>query len=239
MQNKSTNFQNQVLESLESAVNYKLWLISLVRDRLGNLPFELGSGLGSYASSILNENYENIDNFTVSEVDSHALETLRTNFSTHEKVTIVDLRKPELLREKFYTSFVSWNVLEHIDHDLDTLALANKICIPGAYITVFVPANQHLYSKFDKTVDHKRRYSKKSLRKLALDANLINVELQSFNVLGYFYWLVFMKIFRGSPKDVKILAILDKYLIPFVQRMDTFWHMPFGQSLVLTANVAN
>jgi hypothetical protein len=146
---------------------------------------------------------------------------------------------PEKLKDQFHTSFFCWNVLEHIENDLEALKLASKICVPGAYVTIFVPANQHLYSHFDKIVDHKRRYSKKSLRKLASDANLVNIEIRSFNFLGYFNWLVFMKILRFVPKDGKLLSTLDKYLIPFSRRLETFWHVPFGQSLVLSANVAD
>ena len=58
-----------------------------------------------------------------------------------------------------YTS----NVLEHIQHDVSVLTdIKNKMSVNGK-LAIYVPALPILFSDFDTSIGHFRRYSKKEL----------------------------------------------------------------------------
>ena len=42
-------FQTEILEVVQSAVNYRKWLARLTYPYLGDNPLEFGSGMGDYA----------------------------------------------------------------------------------------------------------------------------------------------------------------------------------------------
>ncbi len=47
------NYQTEILDVTQSAVNYRNWLAHLTFPYLGKNPIEIGSGLGDYASEWL------------------------------------------------------------------------------------------------------------------------------------------------------------------------------------------
>jgi SAM-dependent methyltransferase len=58
------------------------------------------------------------------------------------------------------------DVLEHIDDDHLQIRTAAQLVRPGGYIVVLSPAHQWLFSEFDKSIGHRRRYNKQSLGKM-------------------------------------------------------------------------
>jgi SAM-dependent methyltransferase len=52
------------------------------------------------------------------------------------------------------------NVLEHVEHDTETLRLIRAKLRPGGRVFIYVPAFQVLYSAMDKAIGHWRRYSR-------------------------------------------------------------------------------
>lgn len=70
------------------------------------------------------------------------------------------------LEERFDLVFLS-EVLEHMKDDKNALRhLHEKVVRPGGYIIITVPAHKCLYSRFDKSVGHFRRYGKRQLGSL-------------------------------------------------------------------------
>ena len=141
--------------------------------------------------------------------------------------------------ESDHTSFISWNVLEHIEDDIAALQIASKVCMPGANVMILVPANQFLFSNFDREIGHFRRYTKKELARKAHVAGFTHIKVKSFNFIGYFYWLLMMKILKKSPRDTATLRNLDRIVIPVLRRLESLLPMPIGQSLVLYAQTSS
>ncbi len=57
------------------------------------------------------------------------------------------------------------DVIEHLEYPENLLRSAMRHLVPGGVLIVNVPALSLLYSRFDKTVGHYRRYTVKSLQK--------------------------------------------------------------------------
>ena len=64
---------------------------------------------------------------------------------------------------KYFDSILYINVLEHIEDDRAELLSAYRALPVGGFLLLFVPALPQLYSKFDRSVGHFRRYYKKEL----------------------------------------------------------------------------
>jgi SAM-dependent methyltransferase len=75
------------------------------------------------------------------------------------------------------------DVIEHTPDDRLTLRELRRVCKPGGWLLVTVPAYQALWSLHDEANHHYRRYSRASLRSAALAAGWQLERMTSFNTL--------------------------------------------------------
>lgn len=97
-------------------------------------------------------------------------------------------------------------MLEHIDDDKGLLAhLGQKIIKKGGLLMITVPAHGLLYSAFDKSVGHVRRYNKKALASLLETSGFKPVVFWSYgSVLFHLIANLSMgNTGRGPKKDLK------------------------------------
>jgi SAM-dependent methyltransferase len=73
------------------------------------------------------------------------------------------------------------DVIEHTPDDRATLAELLRVCRPGGYLLVTVPAYPRLWSVHDEANHHYRRYSRVALRTAALQAGWELERMTSFN----------------------------------------------------------
>jgi SAM-dependent methyltransferase len=73
------------------------------------------------------------------------------------------------------------DVIEHTPDDRATLAELRRVCRPGGYLLVTVPAYPRLWSVHDEANHHYRRYSRAALRTAALQAGWSLERMSSFN----------------------------------------------------------
>lgn len=76
-----------------------------------------------------------------------------------------------------------FDVLEHIDEDVATLAALRKHLAPGGRMLITVPAYPWLWSAHDVFLHHKRRYTAQRLRKVFNDSGLHLDRISYFNTL--------------------------------------------------------
>jgi len=72
------------------------------------------------------------------------------------------------------------DVLEHLDDDARALVAVRELLAPGGTLMVTVPACQWLWSSHDMSLHHRRRYSRRELRKV--------LEGAGFTVERMTYW---------------------------------------------------
>ncbi len=75
------------------------------------------------------------------------------------------------------------DVIEHTPDDRATLRELRRVCRPGGFLLVTVPAYQLLWSLHDEANHHYRRYSRRMLREAAADAGWAVDRTSSFNSL--------------------------------------------------------
>jgi SAM-dependent methyltransferase len=75
------------------------------------------------------------------------------------------------------------DVVEHTPDDRVALRELRRVCAPGGWLLVTVPAYQALWSMHDDANHHFRRYGRRTLRAAALDAGWRLRRMTSFNSL--------------------------------------------------------
>jgi len=225
--------QSQTLESVASAVRYHEWLTSLARPHLGEHPLELGSGLGDYARTWLDDGVEEL---TVTEVDPSRLALLRQRFAGDSRVHVrtIDVFRPHPAE---HSAFVAFNVLEHIPDHVGALRAAHQLVRPGGAVIMFVPAFMFAMSPFDAAVGHVRRYTKGQLRDAMVAAGLEVEEVRYVNMPGLLAWFVGMRLLKMTPGDGPLLSLWDRLVIPLARRLETRFGAMFGQSVFAVARV--
>lgn len=78
---------------------------------------------------------------------------------------------------------VSLDVIEHLDDDLAALRELRRTVAPGGALLVTVPAYQWLWSGHDEINHHHRRYTRRSLQRVASQAGWNQVHTTYFNSL--------------------------------------------------------
>jgi SAM-dependent methyltransferase len=101
--------------------------------------------------------------------------------------TVMSAALPELagVPDRHYDLIGGFDVIEHIDDDCAALAsIASKLKTGGKFV-IAVPAHQWMWSAHDVVNHHKRRYSKRALRRL-IESSPLKLEK-----IGYFNSLLF------------------------------------------------
>ncbi len=75
------------------------------------------------------------------------------------------------------------DVIEHTPDDRVTLAELRRVAVPGGWLLVTVPAYQALWSAHDEANHHYRRYSRRTLRAVAMQSGWEVARMTSFNSL--------------------------------------------------------
>jgi SAM-dependent methyltransferase len=225
------SLQDNVLEDLADAVNYRRWLVDLAVPYLGDDPLEVGSGLGHYASDW---RAAGAVRFAVSEIDPGRLAALRERFAGDPGVVVRELSMP-VAEQSSYSCVLAYNVLEHIDDDRAALVAFRGLLRPGGRAVLLVPAFPSAMSRFDRAIGHRRRYRAGSLR-AALQSAGFDVEvLHHVNAVGLVGWYVVMRLLRGRPKAGPLLRAYDGGVVPWLRRLESRRQPPFGQSLFAVA----
>jgi putative flippase GtrA/ubiquinone/menaquinone biosynthesis C-methylase UbiE len=218
------------LETIEEARTYNLWIASKIEDYLGEKNLELGAGTGTIAN-LISENFP-VELFELSEANQYILKE-RFDLNTNIKSIHGDYLNNEQWNQ--YDCVYSSNVLEHIEDDVKFVEHGLRLLRKGGFFVAIVPAMQILYSDFDRSIGHQRRYGSFDKVRwdqfISKDINYKYLEFSYFNPIGFFGWFVKMKLLKKKNIEKRDAMIMNS-LIPFIAWMD-YLPLPFGQSVLI------
>ncbi|MBX3278751.1 MAG: class I SAM-dependent methyltransferase [Acidobacteria bacterium] len=87
------------------------------------------------------------------------------------------------LRSASFDVVLALDVLEHLDEDVQGLKEAARIVKPGGLLLVTVPALPSLWGGQDIVSEHRRRYTRRTLKSLFARAQIENPRITYFNTL--------------------------------------------------------
>jgi SAM-dependent methyltransferase len=137
--------------------------------------WEIGAGNGTSAIPLRELGLEVL---AVEPLKSGATVLQANNFNVFY-ATLEDLRLPEGSIE----AIGAFDVLEHLEDPKILLNEIFRVLKPGGIFICSVPANQWLFSDFDVSIGHFRRYSRRSLSKIIVDSKLTVLKIE--NLFGF------------------------------------------------------
>ncbi|MDE1906547.1 MAG: class I SAM-dependent methyltransferase [Rhodospirillales bacterium] len=136
-----------------------------------------------------------------------------------------------------------FDVLEHVDKDLEFLKSAHGVAKQGSRILISVPACPSMWSRHDEFLHHKRRYSKKTLSAVVEAAGFTIDRITHFNAI--LFPLAYVARCYDRVRDAKIATGADVPAAPVNAAMKAVFQMerpllkrynlPFGLSLLCVA----
>lgn len=201
-----------------------------------DLMWEVGSGHGNVA--ILLKNYST-SVIAIEPLEQGTLVTANSGIRSY----VATLDKLQFPKNSIKCIGI-FDVLEHLENPNEVLDEIYRVLEPGGLLVTSVPAHQWLFSDFDKSIGHFRRYSRKKIVSTLEDSGFFNNITQfifSFLVLPAFVLRTVPSKFgrkhtsaetkettRNQQKVLKLLQpILELLLI-----LENFLRIPFGLSLI-------
>jgi hypothetical protein len=218
------------LELFENAPNWKSYLFTEIEKYVGrrNFSIEVGCGIGANSSYIARFSNKYIG------IEPDALLCKKAILRYPEFDFINGFFSEAKIKSDVMPDLVLLiDVLEHIEDDHLEITKIWESLELGATLVILVPAHQFLFSKFDASVGHYRRYSKKSLTKVMSSHNaaLKIIELDS---IGFILSLA-SKIL--NPNGVMTLKKVKLWnlLVPISKKIDSLLRFKIGKSILLIA----
>jgi SAM-dependent methyltransferase len=129
------------------------------------------------------------------------------------------------------------DVLEHIEDDERILRLLHRTLGHGGMLLVYVPARPELYSAFDTSIGHFRRYRLGELRRKAVGAGFVVATLRYDDFLGYFA-SVYNKFTTDGSLDPRAVRLYDRWFVPLSGFLESVIRPPIGKNILLVARKA-
>jgi SAM-dependent methyltransferase len=227
------------LEAMSFAVNYHRWILRLFRPHLGRRVVEVGAGNGSFSRMLLECSLESL---SLVEPAANGYQILRERMAQPPNATIVHTYQAvfsqvaeEIRARQQPDSIIYVNVLEHIQDDQAELRLIRQTLSAKGRLFIFVPALPCLYSEFDRSLGHFRRYKKPELEDKCRRAGFRLRRTAYFDAFGVAPWFIKYRLLKSRAAEPAAVAVYDKFVVPVAQKLETRMSPPIGKNILLIA----
>lgn len=224
---ESHSYIGSELELFAHAQQWKAYYKSLIAPFFGKRILEVGAGLGATTAALCDGTQ---DEWTCLEPDPELLAQLGSR-------PLPGCCRPQagfvatLAPDSRFDSILYIDVLEHIADDRAELERASRHLAPGGKLIVLSPAYQFLFSPFDESIGHYRRYTRATLSNLTPPGCRLAL-LRYLDSVGLFTSLANRLFLRQSlPTHAQIL-FWDRRLVPLSRLFDRLVGYRFGRSVV-------
>lgn len=134
----------------------------------------------------------------------------------------------------------AFDVIEHVDQDLDSVVALGDLLKPGGRMLTTVPAHPWMWSAHDAAHHHKRRYRKAEFLRLFQEAGLRLIKTSYFNTLLFppIAAVRLVKRRADGGDDALPSATVNRLLtsvFAFEKHLLRMGSLPFGVSLLVAA----
>lgn len=224
-------YEGSELELFAGAVNWKRYLGRQIAPFLGDRVLEIGAGIGGTTRALCDGR---ATRWVCLEPDRTMAARLAGEAGAGR---LPDCCEPfagtlsALPAEERFDAVLYVDVLEHVEEDRAELERAAARLAPGGHLVVLAPAHQSLYSPFDASVGHYRRYSKRSLAALAPDGTRL-VRLRYLDAVGMLASLGNRVLLNSSVPTPRQIALWDRLMVRASTLVDPLLGFAVGKSVL-------
>ncbi len=226
-----TMYQGEELELFSQALNWKSYWSRKIAPLLGSHVLEVGAGIGANTAVLFNPRQQR---WLCIEPDETLMTILTKRVKSDSSLARVEVRLGTLeciYTHEHFDTILYIDVLEHVNDDRSELEHASRFLQKDGSLIVLAPAHQWLYSPFDKSIGHFRRYSKKTLS--AVGPSCLTLEhLYYIDTAGMIASIGNLLLLRKRLPTVKQIEFWDHWLIPLSTKLDSWLHFTTGKSII-------
>ncbi|MEN6604934.1 MAG: glycosyltransferase [Bryobacteraceae bacterium] len=222
-----------LLNNLTGTPQYLNWMAKLLRRHVGDSILEIGAGIGHITARLMGRRLR----YVATEKDPLYLHALSNRFLRTPNVEVrrLDPAEPADYSEMqgAFDTALSVNVLEYMDDPALTLRSLHGVLQPGGTLLALVPEGRWLFGSVDRTLGHRRRFSRRELRELLENAGFKVEKFYQLNRAGVPGWALYSRLLHRTKISKITLKIFDK-TVWFWRLVDPLLPWP-GLTLVAVA----
>jgi SAM-dependent methyltransferase len=214
-----------------TARNWKLYLSSQVSPYVGRRVLEVGAGIGTNTNYLF---HEKVECWVAMEPDpllAGQIDTRIGNGQLSRRCEVVVGAIDSLEPLDLFDTILYLDVLEHISDDQGELARAAKHLTTAGHLVIVAPAHQFLFSAFDQSIGHYRRYNARMMQSISPDGCRL-VGIWFLDSLGFFASLANRVALRSSAPSANQIAFWDQKLVQISRLTDWLTRYKFGKTVV-------
>lgn len=231
----SAEYIGNELEIFKEATTWKKYFSQIMRNYIRGNVLEVGAGIGGTTQFLWNERCES---WTCLEPDPALAKELGESIAAEKDKHRCEVKTcllGDLPEGESYDTILYIDVLEHIEDDEDEVKRAIRRLSEGGSLIVLSPAHQWLYSEFDKSIGHYRRYTKASLKKLTPSGAKL-ADIRYLDSVGMFASIANRVLLRQSLPNRKQIRFWDRKMIPVSRVLDPVLGYAVGKSTLAVWN---
>ncbi len=227
----SYTYVGEELILFSEAKNWKSYFSCKLFPFLRGDVLEVGAGIGGTVSVLHRPKYTS---WTCLEPDREMSAILIDNFIKHgitDNAFIITGSIEDLAEGDQYDTILYIDVLEHIKDDSEELRLAQAHLRPYGRLIILAPAYNWLFSRYDGSIGHYRRYSKKSLKKVMPEG----FEMEDIFYLDFFGILLSIAnriMLKQKLPTRRQINIWDTRVVPFSRFLDRIIGYRIGKTVI-------
>lgn len=221
----------QELTIFAHATNWKNYYTSIIQAYFGTRVVEVGAGIGATTLVMCDGSQDIWICLEPDPILRDKIDWLISNGKLPLCCRTQGGFVSDLTQGNSFDTFIYIDVLEHIEDDYAELAAASDRLSLGGRLIVLSPAFNFLYSPFDRSIGHYRRYDKKMFQ--ALTPKDCKIEKMMYlDSIGMVTSLVNRFILRQSMPTIEQILLWDQRIIPLTKWIDQLTGYKSGRSLL-------
>jgi SAM-dependent methyltransferase len=223
------SYEGDELDVFAAAANWKAYAAALLRPYIDGTVLEVGAGIGATSRAYW---HERVTQWVCLEPDPRLAQRLAAvEFAPGVRPEIFVGTVADLPAERRFDTIMYIDVLEHIDDDRGELRAAASHLAPNGRLIVLAPAFQFLFSEFDRSIGHRRRYTARTLI-AAFPHELQRESVFYADSVGMLLSVANRLLLKQSLPGSRQIAVWDRYVVPLSMRVDPLVRSRLGRSVV-------
>ena len=216
------------LDLFSGATNWRGYWAEQVRPHLGQRVLEVGAGIGTVTRALQQVG----QSWTAVEPDPALAERIVQGGGAGSQVNVVVGSIDDTPADAEFDSILYIDVLEHIEDDRTEVEKAYKRLAPGGRLVILAPAHQWLFTPFDASIGHYRRYDLKALRAIK-PKGAAEVRAAYLDTAGILASAANRLLLRTATPTREQIALWDTRLVPLSRRLDALLGYRAGKSVLM------